>query len=268
MTAKYDLSRRTTVDSMIWSGGLFRRYPSAVVPFVALVVLETTFRWFSVTGSELVLLVLLTSARGYVDLCAADDLLDNDRGVLGRAWCVVRRLHVAVVARGLSVAVLVIPFIPVLFGFAVLAGVAEGFSLSLYSFIGVLIVAGLLVLVGVVVAVAIHVKLFFVSEACFVGGAGIVGSLKESWRSVSLGRVKIVILVGIFSLIVGLLLSGVVSDGGGDGESFLRVGSSAVTTAFYSALFTHIYVERRFERDEPVHTPSETASGSSTSTSP
>ncbi|MFW5984056.1 MAG: hypothetical protein ACOCRA_02530, partial [Halobacteria archaeon] len=83
--------------------------------------------------------------------------------------------------------------------------------------------------------------------------------------SVRLRRMKIVLLAGTFSVVAGFLVSGVlgIDGGGGENESFLRVASSAATTAFYAGLFTHLYVERRFEREKRVHSPS----GDSTSTS-
>ena len=272
-TAKYDVSRRNTVDSIIWSGGLFRRYPSAVVAFGLVVAVEAISRLYPFTASEIVLFVLLVSARGYADLCAVDDLLDSERGVLGRLKRVLRRLHVVIIARGLSLAVLAVPFIPIVLGIFATTSLVSDYSPI--SFVAFLVVAGLGIAVGVLVAASIYIKFALIPEACFVGGEGVISSMKESWRSVSLGRVKTVILVGIFSLVLGFLISGVVGVGGGNestSDGALRVASSAATTAFYSALFTHIYVERRFERDRPVHVPSpsdeESPSGGSTSPSP
>jgi hypothetical protein len=254
-TAKYETERRNTVDSMIWSGGLFRRYPSAVVPFAVLVALEVVFRWFSFGGSELVLFLVLVSARGYVDVCAFDDIVGAERGVIGRTWSVARRLHVALIARGLSVVVILLPFAPLLLGFGVVSTLVS--NLTPVSFLAGAFVVGIGMLISLAVAFVVYVKMILVSQACFVGGAGIVGSLKESWRSVKLRRVKVVLLAGTFSVILGLLLSGVVGvQNGGDNESLLRVASSAATTALYAGVFTHLYVERCFERERPVHTPS------------
>ena len=268
-TAKYETERRNTVDSMIWSGGLFRRYPSAVVPFAVVVILESVFRWYSFPGSGAVVFLLLVSARGYVDLCAVDDLLDADRGVLGRVWKVLRRLPAAVLARGLSVVAIVvafgIPLVPLGIGSIF---VPDVFDLAETSVL-LLVLAGIAVLIAVLLsltsAFVVYVKMVLVSEACFVSGAGVVGSLRESWRSVNLGRAKVVLLAGTFSVVAGFLVSGVlgVDTGGGENESLLRIASSAATTAFYAGLFTHLYVERRFEREEPVHSPS----GGSTSAS-
>lgn len=253
--AKYETERRNTVDSMIWSGGLFRRYPSAVVPFAVLVALEVVFRWFSFGGSELVLFLVLVSARGYVDVCAFDDIVGAERGVVGRTWSVARRLHVALIARGLSVVVILLPFAPLLLGFGVVSTLVS--NLTPVSFLAGAFVVGIGMLISLAVAFVVYVKMILVSQACFVGGAGIVGSLKESWRSVKLRRVKVVLLAGTFSVILGLLLSGVVGvQNGGDNESLLRVASSAATTALYAGVFTHLYVERCFERERPVHTPS------------
>lgn len=259
-TAKYDTERRNTVDSMLWSGGLFRRYPTAAVPFVVLVVLESVFRWDSFPGSGAVLLVFLTSARGYVDLCAVDDLLNSDRGAFGRMWTVLRRLPAAIIARGLSVIAILLPFVPLGIGSVVVPSTFNLLEVPVLT----LVLAALSFLISLAGAFVVYVKMVLVSEACFVGGAGAVGSLRESWRSVKLSRAKVVLLAGTFSVIIGFLLSGVVGLGesGGDGESFLRIASSAATTAFYAGLFTHLYVERCFEREMPVHTPS----GGSTST--
>jgi hypothetical protein len=261
-TAKYETERRNTVDSMIWAGGLFRRYPSAVVPFAVLVVLESFFRWYSVPGEGAVLLVVLASARGYVDLCAADDLVGAERGVIGRTWAVARRLPAALIARGLSVVVILLPFAPLFLGFGVISTLVS--ELTPLSFLAGVFVVGIGVLISLAAAFVVYVKMILVSQACFVGGAGIVGSLKESWRSVKLRRVKVVLLAGTFSVILGFLLSGVVGiQNSGDDESLLRVASSVATTAFYSGVFTHLYVERCFERGRSVHTPS----GASTSVS-
>lgn len=265
-TAKYETERRNTVDSMIWAGGLFRRYPSAVVPFAVLVALEAVFRWFSFGGSGFVLFLVLVSARGYVDMCAFDDLVGAERGVVGRTWAVVRRLHVALIARGLSVVVILLPFAPLLLGFGVVSTLVS--NLTPVSFLAGVFVVGIGILMSLAVAFVVYVKMILVSQACFVGGAGIVGSLKESWRSVKLRRVKIVLLAGTFSVILGLLLSGVVGvQNGGDNESLLRVASSAATTALYAGVFTHLYVERCFERERPVHTPSGCSTLTSTSSS-
>lgn len=266
-TAKYETERRNTVDSMIWAGGLFRRYPSAVVPFAVLVVLEVVFRWFSFGGSGFVLFLVLVSGRGYVDMCAFDDLVGTERGVVGRTWAVVRRLHVALIARGLSVVVILLPFVPLFLGFGVISTLVS--ELTPLSFLAGVFVVGIGTLISLAVAFVVYVKMILVSQACFVGGAGIVGSLKESWRSVKLRRVKVVILAGTFSVILGLLLSGVVGvQNSGDDESLLRVASSAATAAFYSGVFTHLYVERCFERGRTVHTPSGGSTLTSTSASP
>jgi len=274
-TARYDTERRTTVDAVVWSGGLFRRYPGAAAAFGLVVVLEAVSRWVPFTGSEIVVFLLLVSARGYTDLCAVDDLVGADRGALGRADRVVRRLHVVVVARVLSLVLLVVPFVPLGVGVLLLPSSPETSPLG---FVALIVAAGLGVAVAALTAAGVYVKFTLIPEACFVGGAGVVGSLRESWRSVSLGRVKTVMLVGAFSVVLGFLFSGIVGgSGGGDGaqEGALRVVSSAATTAFYAALFTHIYVERSFERDRSVHVPSasdaedeEGTSGGSTSPSP
>ena len=268
-TAKYEAKRRNTVDSMIWTGGLFQRYPSAVAPFVLLVVLEAVFRWYSFPGSGAIVFLFLVSARGYVDLCAVDDMLDADRGVLGRVRKVLRRLPAALFARGLSVVAIVVafglPLIPLGIGSLFVPSV---FDLANTSVL-LLVLAGIAVLVVILMsltsAFVVYVKMVLVSEACFVSGAGVVGSLRESWRSVKLRRAKIVLLAGTFSVVAGFLLSGVfgLDGGGGENESLLRVASSAATTAFYAGLFTHLYVERCFEREKTVHSPS----GDSTSAS-
>lgn len=267
--ARYETERRTTVDSMLWSGGLFRRYPTAVAPFVALILLEAFFRWYTFIGSDAFLFLLLVSARGYVDLCAVDDLVNADRGAIGRFWKVLRRLPSALMARALSIVAIVaafgIPMIPLAVG-TVLAPDPIGLSKTPILTLAIATVAVVVsLLVSLASAFVVYVKMVLVSEACFVSGAGVVGSLRESWRSVRMRRVKVVLLAGTFSVVAGFLLSGIlgVGNGGGENESLLRVASSSATTAFYGVLFTHIYVGRRFERGEGVHSPS----GGSTSTS-
>jgi hypothetical protein len=254
---------------MLWTGGLFRRYPTAAALFVFLIVLEATLRRYSLIGSDVVVFLFVVSARGYVDLCAVDELLDAKRGALRRFWRVLRRLPSALVARVLSVAAIVVafalPLVPLWIGSIVVPSLFDLSETPILT-LALVVVAGLVsLLVGVASAFVVYVKMVLVSEACFVSGAGVIGSLRESWRSVRLRRAKVVLLAGTFSVVAGFLISGVfgIENGGGDGESILQVASSVATTGFYAGLFTHLYVERRFERDEPVHKPS----GGSTSTS-
>jgi hypothetical protein len=268
-SARYETERRTAIDSMLWTGGLFRRYPTAAAFFVFLIVLEAVLRRYSFIGSDVVVFLFLVSARGYVDLCALDELLNAERGALRRLWRVLRRLPAALVARGLSVAAIVVafalPLVPLGLGTVVVPNLFDLSETPILTLVLVVVAGVVSLLVGIASAFVVYVKMVLVAEACFVSGAGVVGSLRESWRSVKLRRAKVVFLAGTFSVVAGFLVSGVlgVESGGGESEGILQVASSVATTGFYAGLFTHLYVERRFERDEPVHNPS----GGSTSTS-
>jgi len=141
--------------------------------------------------------------------------------------------------------------------------VAVGFSiigfLDSFDSLALFLVTGVpLAVVGFVVVLVVHVKLLLVSEACFIDGCGVVGSLRRSWRTVGLRRAKTVFLVGSFSVVLGVLLFGTgggneinlgnVGISSGDAEAgTTRIAASVAMTALYSALFSHLYLERELE---------------------
>lgn len=172
--------------------------------------------------------------RGYINLCAADDLGIEDTDIGERMVRVVRKLPAVTGALVVSVVVLggaAIVFVaPVLF-------LLEAADLGNIAAIAVGIGAALLI--ATLVLLLLYAKFLLVHEACFIGGGGPVSSVRKSWGVVRLRRVKIVVIAGSFSAIIGLLVFGFGEEGG-----TLRTVTSVGTTAVYSALFSHLYVER------------------------
>ena len=172
--------------------------------------------------------------RGYLGLCAVEDVRDDDGGWSSRLFTAVRRFPVVVVSTAVSYVGLVL---------TILAVLAVGGLLIPDSLLGLL----LLGIVGVVIlsiVLVFQVKFLLVPEACYVGGAGVLGALKKSWRAVRLRRAGTVVLAGSFSLIVGYFAFDGASDGTVEGW---HVSVSVATTAVYSALFAHLYLKREAE---------------------
>lgn len=230
-TERYDVQRRDSVDVLVWSFSLFRRYPSILFLF-GLIAAAAVFAPVSAGGVGVFVGALV--GRGYVNLCAADDLGKEDTDIGDRMVRVVRKLPT--VSAALFVSVVIGGVVALLFAAPALI-VLENAGLD--NLVTVSVALGVLVLVAVFVLLLLYAKFLLVHEACFIGDGGPVSSVRKSWGVVRLRRVKIVLVAGSFSVIIGLLVFGF-EDGGGA----LRTVASVGTTAVYSAVFSHLYVER------------------------
>lgn len=233
-STRYEISRRDPLDTVFWSFGLFQRYPGIPAIF-ALVAVSEVFLPASAGGAGLFLGVLF--GRGYVNVCAAEDLgREEFPATQHRYLAALKRIPVVAVAFVLAIAVFL------LFGVVFVSPVAVVLELYQFdSFLTAGIGIGALLLFAAFGLLVVYSKLFFLQEACFIDGAGVIGSLRRSWGAVGIKRIKILVVAGSFSLVIGLILFRT-----GD-EGALRALSSVATTAIYSAVFSHLYVERTLE---------------------
>lgn len=197
-----DARRRSLAEVLRWSARLPVAYPSIAVVFLAIGLAQVALIVTPVGDPLLASAVGLFGAlvgRGYV-AAIGRVALRRRRGTsvsaLGR---LLRRLPaflvaVALLAGGLLVFVIVVT--------AGLAGpIRDGLQAVGFSRLASDGVVLIVLAAGIVYVVT---KLWFLPEACFVGGYGPVASLRVSWAVATLHRVKALALVAGFVGLLGL----------------------------------------------------------------
>lgn len=248
------LSGRGLVAGFVWNVRVIRRYPSILLVFLlpACIQLVTAVGPLAVAvAGALFNMIGLVVARGYLALVGVSVLTD-------------RKLERAAALRTAIVRLPAVGGAVVVSGVVVLATVAVAVVLDL-----ALTAAGVptsewqstaVLAVFYLAAAAVVIKCCLVPEACFVGGYGPIEAVRTSWAITSFHRWKVVAATaGLVALLVvgfggqtdGALLVTVSDDhtdltvfafGPGD-DAGLRVLFNAVSSALYSGLFVHLYVQ-------------------------
>jgi hypothetical protein len=260
---EYDVRQRSLVDSMGWSARLAVTHPSIVLVFVVLGALQLLIRYSQQqpgTASAVLGVTGVFVARGYVGVVGTDVLRNRTPAPTAAIVTVVRRLSnlagaVVVAVGGVTVAVLFVDRV-------VVRAARRAFRLGgiepVYAELGVLVLTAVSI-------VYLLVKLWFVPEACFVGGYGPTSALQVSWTITTLHFRKAVAIVGGFVVLfgVGILLDAelagsespvVLSIQYGDTAILLRSFGLSVTSgvhfvfdvlssALYFGVFVHEYVQ-------------------------
>ena len=194
--------RRSLPAVFRWSARLPIERPSIAVAFLAVGLGQAALLATPGVGVPLAAVVGVLGAavgRGYV-------------GILGRAALGGHRLSPSAALRRLA------RRLPAFLAAGVLAGGALGAFVWLVTAwlagpvrtglgsLGAAPLAGeVVVLVGLAAGtVYLVTKLWFLPEACFVGGYGPIAALRVSWHVASLRRAKVLALVGGFGLLLGL----------------------------------------------------------------
>lgn len=264
---EHDVLRRSLVDSVSWSARLAVTRPSIVLVFALLGALQllTRFSQQPATTSTVLGVTGVFVARGYVGVVGTDVLRNRTPAPTAAVVTVVRRFPnvagaVAVAVGGVTVTVLFLDRV-------VVRAARRAFRLGgiepVYAELGVLLLAA-------VVVVYLLVKLWFVPEACFVGGYGPLEAIHVSWTITTLHFRKAVAIVGGFVVLfgVGILLDAELAGSDSPVVLSIQYGDTAVllrsfglsvtngvhfvfdvlTSALYFGVFVHEYVQSVVDR--------------------
>jgi len=260
--------RRSLPGTVQWSARLLVDHPSIVLVFLAVGAVQLLS---TVDADALVLLGIplgiggVFVGRGYIGVVGRERLANRDPDPVRTLVTVLRRVPAFVGASVLVFAVL-------LGLWALLTVVLAGPVTALLGALGLSPFAADVVLLVCLALALVYalVKLWFVPEACFIGGYGPFGALRVSWQLTTLHRRKAVLIVAGFALLLAIgvaletqlgsttsLLTLTVT--AGESEIVLRsfglplsggfrFAFNVAATALYSGVFAHQYVSGVFER--------------------
>lgn len=249
-------TRRTILESLLWSVRLFRSYPSiiaVVVPFVlARRLLESGLLSLSppVVGllEGALTIALFVLLRAYVGAIVAGELTDVRVSVADRVRHSLERLPalfgLAIVAVGLFFAVWMLGTVVSMIGIAAVI-VAVPVDLAVPSAVGF----GALVVVGSLPFLFLIFKIWLAMEACLVGHYGPLESIRVSWRITgNHGRKLLAVLLAVVGSVGLLYAVAFIPDFGGESAfgsvlDAIVTSLGEVTSVIWFGVYGHLYVQ-------------------------
>lgn len=262
-----DVRRRTLPGVLRWSARLPVERPSIAVAFLAVGLGQMAM--LATPGVDVLPAAVLgvlgaVVGRGYVGV-VSHAVLRGERLSTSAALRRLGRRLPAFLGAGLLAGGVLGAFV-----LLVTDGLAGPVRATLRSLGSDPLLAQAAVLVGLAAGLVYLVtKLWFLPEACFVGGYGPLAALRVSWRVATLRRTKALALVGGFALLLGLgvLFDTHLADPGSpvvlslsvrettvvlrsfgvSAASATRLAFDALLAATYSGVFVHHYVDSVLE---------------------